>query len=135
MKQLIRAAIMALACATAAASASHAAESYAKARARLIASGLKPAQIPRGGEFDQCGSSGEKALCKRYPELVNCVGMGAAANTCRMVFVTQDGRFYVVSAYGWDTPKTMTFTAGAWANATDTKAIKNIIARKPEISE
>ena len=42
--------------------ASYAAENYLQARARLLASGLNPAPIPRGGEFDQCGNHREQAL-------------------------------------------------------------------------
>ena|ERR1700730_1247124 len=115
--------------------ASYAAENYLHARARLLASGFRPAPIPRGGKFDQCGIAGEKALCKRFPELVNCVGMGSASGTCRMVFVAADGRFIVVEAYGWEHPSTMVVTGTAPANTEDTKHIHNILAEKPEFSD
>jgi hypothetical protein len=104
-------------------------------RAQLIAWGLKPALIPRGGKFNQCGASGEGALCKRYPELIDCTGLGAAANMCRMVFVAPHGRFFVVAAHGWDRPRTMVYRAGSWADDADTKAISNILAGKPELAE
>ena len=112
-----------------------AAETYLHARSRLLAKGFKPAPIPRGGEYDQCGTSGEKTLCKRFPELVNCVGMGPDAGTCRMVFVAPNGRFYVVAAYGWEQPNSMHVTGMTWANAHDTRSIKNILAGKPELSD
>ena len=106
----------------------NAAELYAHARARLLAKGLKPAPIPRGPN-SPCGAEGEGDLCKKFPELVSCSGMGATSNTCRMAFVAPDGRFYVVSTYGWEDPSKMTFTAGTWANATDTRTIKDSITR------
>jgi tripartite-type tricarboxylate transporter receptor subunit TctC len=115
--------------------ASRAAENYIQARTRIIASGLKPAPIPRGGKFDQCGDAGEQALCKRFPELINCVGMGSASGTCRMVFVAPDGSFTVASAYGWERPSTMVLTGIGPANAEDTKHIKNILAGKPELAD
>lgn len=111
------------------------AESYATARAKLIAWGLKPASIARGGEFNRCGTSGEGALCKRYPELIDCTGLGAATDMCRMVFVAPNGRFFVVAAHGWDKPGTMAYRAGSWADDVDTKAISNILAGKPELAE
>ena len=108
------------------------AENYLEARARLLASGFAPAAVPRGGEFDQCGDSGENALCKRFPELVNCVGMGPSSGSCRMAFVAPDGRFFVVAAFGWENPNTMVITDSGWANSEDMLHINNILAGKPE---
>jgi hypothetical protein len=116
---------------TSALNTAQAAENYLHARARLLASGLKPAPIPRGGKYDLCGISGEGDLCKRFQELVDCSGMGASAGSCRMAFVARDGHFVVVSAFGWEDPKTMVITGLARANATDTKMIKNLIAGNP----
>jgi hypothetical protein len=113
----------------------HRGQNYIEARTRLLMSGLKPAPIPRGGQFDQCGINGEKALCARFPELVNCVGMGPTSGSCRMAFVTPNGRFVVVSAFGWDDPSTMTLSGIAWAQHEDTKHLKNILAGKPELAD
>jgi hypothetical protein len=105
---------------------------YIQARKQLLAMRLKAAPIPRGGQFDQCGIDGEGDLCKQFPELVNCTGMGPTSGTCRMAFVAPNGRFVVVSAFGWDNPSTMTLTGIGWANEEDTNHISNIIAGKAE---
>ena len=115
-------------------SSNQAPEKYLHARARLLAAGFAPAAIPRGGEFDQCGISGEVALCKRFPELVNCEGMGPSSGSCRMAFVAPDGRLFVVAAFGWEKPSTMVLTGSSWANSEDTQHIKNILAGKPEFA-
>lgn len=104
---------------------------YAEARAKLIAAGFSPAAIPRG-DAGPCGAMGEKQICAMYPETIECIGMGPNSGSCRMAFVHRNGRFFVVEAYGWDTPKDMVFVKGTWANAADTKRIENIIDGKPE---
>jgi len=115
-------------------SSNQVAEKYLHARARLLASGFAPAAIPRGGESDQCGTSDEVSLCKRFPELVNCNGMGPSSGSCRMAFVAPDGRFFVVAAFGWENPSTMVVTGASWANSEDTLHINNILAGKPEFA-
>ncbi len=102
-------------------------QDYVQARAQFVLMGLRPAPIPRGGEFDQCLTSDD--ICKRYPEVISCSGMGL--NPCRIAFVAPDGRFVVAETQG-DTPDGLMLTAVTWANPEDTKAIKNIIAGRAE---
>lgn len=115
-------------------SSSLAAELYSVARTKLLARGLHPAPIPRG-PTGPCGDNGEKAVCKLYPEAVDCSGMGASAGTCRMAFVDHGGRFFVVSTSGWEHLKRMAFQSGGWANAEDTKGLRNLVSGRREMQD
>ena len=109
---------------------------YIWTRTALLSKGWLPAPIPRGGQFDQCGSHGERVLCTRFPELVSCVGMGENSNTCRMAFVMPGKTgYFVLSTFGWENPETMVVTGHGLANEEDTKRIDNIIAGKAEFAE
>ena len=72
---------------------------------------------------------GQEEICRDYPEIIDCTGMGA--NPCRAAFVNLDGRIAVASTSG-DDASTMTLTGIAWANAEDQKRVRNIIAGKEE---
>jgi hypothetical protein len=52
-----------------------------------------------------------------------------------MAFIARDGRFLVVAAFGWERPDRMVLTGMAWANETDSKAIRNLLAGKPELAD
>lgn len=49
-----------------------------------------------------------------------------------MAFVSRSGRFYVVSTFGWERPRTMVVTGAAWADAEDTKRLRNILRGETE---
>ena len=89
----------------------------------------EPVSIPRNGPFSKCGNSGERFLCERYPELVSCSGSNEDnPNTCRMVFSTPDGKFAVVTTYGWANPDLMVVIRYGMANEEDTANIKQYLS-------
>jgi hypothetical protein len=104
-------------------------QQYSSARRTMLALGLKPAPIPRGGQFDECKLA---AICQRFPEVVSCTGMGL--NPCRIALVAPDGRIVVGMTSG-ETPEQMTLDELEWANAADTLAVQNLMAGKPERSD
>ena len=74
--------------------------SYESARQRLVQQGFDPVRIlDRGAGNPTCDPVGTNAMCRAWPELLNCAGTGR--NPCEFLYRRRaDGKFWVVVTYG-----------------------------------